>query len=104
MLFLCFCLNYLIMSGFCATFAIMNIEKVIKSVIDGCYQVHQALEAGYLETVYKKALIYELCSRNLNVEEEVELRVTYKGMKSDILKLTSLSTDALSSNLKRYKP
>lgn len=90
MLFLCFCLNYLIMSGFCATFAIMNIEKVIKSVIDGCYQVHQALEAGYLETVYKKALIYELCSRNLNVEEEVELRVTYKGhevgyFKADII-------------------
>ena len=59
-------------------------------MIDGCYKVHEAFEAGYLESVYKKALIIELQSRSLNVQEEVELRVTYKGhevgfFKADII-------------------
>ena len=57
----------------------MNTEELIKTVIDGCYQVHMAFEAGYLESVYKKALVIELQSRGLNVQEEVELRVIYKG-------------------------
>lgn len=48
-------------------------------MIDGCYQVHEAFEAGYLESVYKKALVIELLSRGLNVQEEVDLRVSYKG-------------------------
>lgn len=78
------------MSAFYATFVIMNIENLIKTVIDGCYQVHQALEAGYLESVYKKAMIYELSLRGLYVEDEVELRVKYKGLevgyfKADII-------------------
>ncbi len=65
-------------------------EELIKTVIDGCYKVHEAFEAGYLESVYKKALIIELQSRSLNVQEEVELRVTYKGhevgfFKADII-------------------
>ena len=68
----------------------MNIENLIRTVIDGCYQVHQALEAGYLESVYKKALVFELSLRGLEVEEEVELRVKYKGhevgfFKADII-------------------
>ncbi|MDE5793414.1 MAG: GxxExxY protein [Muribaculaceae bacterium] len=68
----------------------MNMEELIKTVIDGCYKVHEAFEAGYLESVYKKALIIELQSRSLNVQEEVELRVTYKGhevgfFKADII-------------------
>lgn len=68
----------------------MNMEELIKIVIDGCYKVHEAFEAGYLESVYKKALVIELQSRDLNVQEEVELRVTYKGhevgfFKADII-------------------
>ncbi len=68
----------------------MNIESLIKNVVDGCYQVHQALEAGYLESVYKSALVFELNLRGLNVEEEVDLRVTYKDhevgyFKADII-------------------
>ena len=68
----------------------MDIEDLIKTVIDGCYRVNEAFEAGYLESVYKKALVIELLSRGLNVQEELELRVTYKGhevgyFKADII-------------------
>lgn len=57
----------------------MDTEKLIKEVLDSCYQVHKAFEPGYLESVYQKALIVELQSRGLKVQEEVELRVNYKG-------------------------
>ncbi len=68
----------------------MDAEKLIKSVIDACYQVHNGLEAGYLESVYKNALLYELSLRGFTAEEEVELRVRYKGhevgnFKADII-------------------
>ena len=68
----------------------MDTEELIKTVIGGCFQVHEAFEAGYFESVYKKALIIELISRGLDVEEEAELRVTYKGQdvgyyKADII-------------------
>ena len=35
--------------------------------------------AGYLESVYKKALLLELEDAGLKVEDEVELPVLYKG-------------------------
>ena len=68
----------------------MNIEDLISIVIDGCYRVHEAFEAGYLESVYKKALMIELISRGLEVQEEVEMSVSYKGyevgyFKADII-------------------
>ena len=73
----------------------MNIEDLIIIVIDGCYRVHEAFEAGYLESVYKKALMIELISRGLEVQEEVEMSVSYKGyevgyFKADIIVNSSL--------------
>ena len=73
----------------------MNIEDLISIVIDGCYRVHEAFEAGYLESVYKKALMIELISRGLEVQEEVEMSVSYKGyevgyFKADIIVDSSL--------------
>ena len=73
----------------------MNIEDLISIVIDGCYRVHEAFEAGYLESVYKKALMIELISRGLEVQEEVEMSVSYKGyevgyFKADIIVNSSL--------------
>jgi len=39
--------------------------------------VHAALGAGFLESVYKKSLIYEMASHGLLAEEEVPLDVRY---------------------------
>ena len=57
----------------------MNTEEVIKLIINKAYEVRSNFVAGYLESVYKKALLIELREAGLIVEEEVEMPMTYKG-------------------------
>ena len=57
----------------------MSIEELIKLVINKTYEVRSHLVAGYLESVYTKALLIELREAGLEVEDEVELPVLYKG-------------------------
>ena len=57
----------------------MDTERLIKLIINTAYEVRSHLVAGYLESVYKKALLLELEDAGLKVEDEVELRVLYKG-------------------------
>lgn len=57
----------------------MNIEELIKLIINKAYEVRSYLVAGYLESVYKKALLIELREAGLKVEDEVEMPVLYKG-------------------------
>lgn len=57
----------------------MNTEEVIKLIINKAYEVRSHLVAGYLESVYKKALLIELREAGLKVEDEVEMPVRYKG-------------------------
>ena len=57
----------------------MDTERLIKLIINTVYEVRNHLVAGYLESVYKKALLLELEDARLKVEDEVELPVLYKG-------------------------
>jgi hypothetical protein len=57
----------------------MDTERLIKLIINTAYEVRSHLVAGYLESVYKKALLLELEDAGLKVEDEVELPVLYKG-------------------------
>ncbi|MDE6271811.1 MAG: GxxExxY protein [Muribaculaceae bacterium] len=78
----------------------MDTEELIRTVIDGCYQVHSVLEAGYLESVYKKALVIELRLRGLRVLEEADLRVMYKGFEVGYFKADIIVEDKLIIELK----
>src|SRR5438132_10744422 len=55
------------------------IEKSIRGVIGACYEVSNALGAGYLEKVYERAMIEELTLRGHRAEAQVPIPVTYKG-------------------------
>jgi len=55
----------------------LKIDELTKIVISCCFKVHAALGAGFLESVYKKSLIYEMASHGLLAEEEVPLDVRY---------------------------
>ncbi|MBI4564228.1 MAG: GxxExxY protein [Planctomycetes bacterium] len=50
-------------------------EKIIKCII----KVHQTLGPGFLERVYKNALLIELRKSGLKAEEEREFKVFYEG-------------------------
>jgi GxxExxY protein len=45
-----------------------------------CYTVHNSLGPGLLESVYHRALLYELGTRGLTTESEIPLSVYYKGI------------------------
>jgi GxxExxY protein len=48
-------------------------------VVGAAMEVHRLLGAGFLETVYRSALEYELTLRGIPFDKEVHLPVHYKG-------------------------
>lgn len=59
----------------------LSLEDELSRVIIGCaVEVQKELGTGLLESVYRKALTYELESRGLQVESEVEFKAFYKGV------------------------
>jgi GxxExxY protein len=57
----------------------MDLEDLITEVVDCCYAVKKGLGDGYLESVYKKALSYELELRGIKHTCESAINVHYKG-------------------------
>jgi GxxExxY protein len=65
-------------------------EEIAKGVIGAAIEVHRHLGPGFLESIYRKALAYELSLRGLAVEDEKEILVPYKdvqlsGQRLDLL-------------------
>ena len=57
----------------------MEHEEITHKIIGSAYKVFNALGFGFLESVYKKAIIIDLTKNNLKVEEEKPLKVYYDG-------------------------
>lgn len=56
----------------------MNIEEVIKTIIQCAYNVRIHLSAGFLESVYQKALLIELQEKGIHADTETPINVYYK--------------------------
>jgi len=57
----------------------MEYEQLTHQTIGCAYKVFNQLGFGFLETVYKKAMIIELAKSDLKVEAEKPLKVYYDG-------------------------
>lgn len=57
----------------------MVTEELIKTVIQCVYNVRMHLAAGFLETVYQKALVIELKEKGIHVNTETPINVYYKN-------------------------
>ncbi len=55
----------------------MEHETLTRKIIGCAYKVYNQLGFGFLESVYRKAMIIELTKADLNVEEEKPLKVYY---------------------------
>ena len=55
----------------------MEFKELTHKIIGCAYTVFNKLGFGFLESVYKKAMIIELTKNNLKVEDEKSLRVYY---------------------------
>jgi GxxExxY protein len=65
-------------------------ERIAKAAIGAAIEVHRALGPGFLESIYRKALAFELSVQRVPVEQEKEILVPYKdiqipGQRLDLL-------------------
>jgi GxxExxY protein len=58
----------------------MKSEGLTHAIIGAAMDVHTALGPGFLESIYKNALLHELRLRGINVKPELEVEITYKGL------------------------
>ena len=68
----------------------MDVETLVKTVIDCSKNIRRHLGPGYLESVYKNAMLVELKKNNLAYEIEKPINVYYEGtlvgeFKADII-------------------
>lgn len=54
-------------------------DKLMEKIIECVIEVHKTLGPGFLESVYRKALLIELRAHGLKAETEKEIVITYKG-------------------------
>jgi len=55
-------------------------EEIAKVIIGAAIEVHRHLGPGFLESIYRKAMAYELSLRGLATEQEKEIAVPYKDI------------------------
>jgi len=58
----------------------MDVEVLIKEILDCAREVRKELKQGFEEKVYKNAMFLELKSRDLSVSTESSFNVRYKGV------------------------
>ena len=58
----------------------MEYEDLTHKIIGCAYRVFNQLGFGFLESVYRKAMVIELKKANLNTEEEKSLEVYYDNI------------------------
>jgi GxxExxY protein len=75
-------------------------EALTRSVIGGFFEVYNTLRFGLLETLYAKALEWELVSRGHRVIREFGVRVCYKGLDLGIQRLDLVVDETLVVEIK----
>lgn len=58
----------------------MSIDNLIYESIGAAMEVYNHLGPGLLESIYEKAMIYELQSRGLKVSSQMPVEVKYKNV------------------------
>ena len=61
----------------------MEEDEIGRRVVDVAVQIHRQLGPGLLETVYEVVLAHELRCRDLQVERQLPIPVTYEGLHFD---------------------
>ncbi len=61
----------------------MDLNLLTEKIIGCAIKVHRELGPGLLESTYEKCLAFELADQGLDVENQKELPVSYRGMTLD---------------------
>jgi GxxExxY protein len=57
----------------------MVLEELTGRILEACFEVANELGHGFLESVYRNALVVALRQKALSVETEVSLQVMFRG-------------------------
>ena len=57
----------------------MNLNDITYKINGAIFEVNKVLGAGFLEIIYKRALLIELRKRGLKAQSEVPIQVLYKA-------------------------
>ena len=77
-----------------------EIESITERTIGCIIRVHHALGPGFLESIYRNALLLELEKEGLRAEQEKEVQVYYDGVEVGRHRLDILVEDVLVLELK----
>ena len=78
----------------------VDVEKLIPLVIDCAKNIRRQLGPGYLESVYKNAMIVELRKNNISYQTECPIKVFYEGYQVGDFKADIIVEDCLILELK----
>ncbi len=59
---------------------IMLFDELTSKILEACFEVSRELGAGFLESVYEKALLVALRQKGLNAVCQVPLQVKFRGV------------------------
>ena len=62
----------------------VKLEHLTSQIIQSAIRVHSAMGPGLLESAYRKCLVQDLRLRNVAVEAEVPVPVSYEGVTVDV--------------------
>ncbi|MBZ5704049.1 MAG: GxxExxY protein [Acidobacteriia bacterium] len=76
-------------------------EQLTEAIIGAAIEVHRELGPGLLESAYEECFCHELHLRGLTFQRQIELPVSYKGLKFDCgYRLDVIVDDAVIVELK----
>jgi GxxExxY protein len=58
----------------------LEYEKLTEKIIGAAIEVHRRLGPGFIESIYEKALVLELRRAGLQVQQQLELVISYDGV------------------------
>ena len=78
----------------------MDIEELIKKIVQCVYNVRMKLSAGFLESVYLNALLIELSDNNIKANKEVPINVHYNNIVVGEFRADIIAEDSVIIELK----
>ena len=54
-------------------------ERLATCIVDSAFKVHSTLGPGLLESVYQACMVREFENRNIQVQQQVSVPITYEG-------------------------
>ena len=61
----------------------MEANKITALIVDSCIRIHTAIGPGCYERVYEELLYFELNKRNLYLERQLTMPISYESLQID---------------------